>query len=116
MIILTQPGITKYNPTRISSSVQPFEGSYFCLAEVPDNFDLSKEDMKKDHIDFWYELTSSLVDADKYKIRKYKGGIVEGIYDQLDLSKELNVAFGIYAIAQNCLWDVWQIWNRSIAK
>lgn len=116
MIILTQPNIAKLGShvTKISSTVKVGETWEYCLAEVPDNFTISGSKMKWFGFDFWYPLTESFVDASKYKLRKYKGGIVEGVLEQIGLSKEINIAYSIFAIAANRKADVWQIWERSI--
>lgn len=65
-------------------------------------------------IDFWWCVQTSLLKAPKYKLRKYKGGIVEGIMEQLDVSKEINIAYGIYAIASERKADEFQVWERSV--
>jgi len=113
MIILTQPTIKGVKTQRISNAVKHCH-QWYCLAEVSDDFNLSENDMKKLNIDFWYELAFSQVDASNYKLRKYKGGVIEGIMEQLNLSKEVNLAFAIYAIKQGRKTDFWQIWYRSI--
>ena len=113
MIILTQPTIKGARTQRISETVK-LGNEVYCLAEVSEDFNLSENGMKKLNIDFWYELTYSQVDASKYKLRKYQGGIIEGIMEQLNLSKEVNLAFAIYAIQQDRKDDVWKIWNKSI--
>lgn len=115
MIILTQPNISRHNPIRQSSTVYVYATAW-CLAEVPDDFNLSTRAMKKDNIGFWWQVTSSFVDASKYKGRKYQGGIVQGINEQLHLSKERNIAYGIYAIAVDRKGDEFSIWEKSILK
>jgi hypothetical protein len=114
MLILTQPGIESFNPARISSTVVScFE---FCMADVNDDFNPTEEEMEAAGIMFWWQITRSQLRADFYKLRKYKGGIVEGILDQLNVSKEINIAYGIYAIADVRQADEWQVWERSILK
>lgn len=115
MIILTESAIKALNPTRISSVVVSFEQEY-CLAEVPDNFDLSEEQMLDLKINYWYELTGSQINVDKFKIRKNKAGIIDEIQEQIGVSKERNIAYAIYAIASNRKSSIWQIWERSILK
>lgn len=115
MIILTQPGITKLvDPTKISSTVKC--GGDYCLAVVPDDFDANEEQMAVVGLDFWYEVTASQLSAEEYKLRKYDGGIIEGIMEQLSLSKERNLAYAIYAIAADRVADEFQVWERSIKK
>lgn len=113
MIILTEPAIKGIGVKRISKTVN-FGCQSYCLAEVIDTFNLSKKDMIVYNIDFWYELCDSQVDASNYKLRKYQGGIIEGIMEQLNLSKEVNLAFAIYAIQSDRKADFWQVWDRSI--
>ncbi len=113
MIILTQPGIAIMKPIRISSVVFVSDTPY-CLAEVPEGFSLDFDQMMVLDIDFWWEVTGSLVDASKYKLQKYHGGIVEGIMEQLNLSKEQNIAYSIFAIASDRVANEWQVWERSI--
>jgi len=113
MIILTQPGISTFKPTKISSTVTSF-GIEYCLAVVPDEFGISERQMKAAGIDFWWAVAGSQLDALFYKMRKYKGGIVEGIIDQVGVSKEINIAYAIYSIAEGRKADEFQIWERSI--
>lgn len=97
---------------RVSLTVNYLQA--YCLAEVEEDFDPSESEMESNNIDFWYEVTGSQVDASDYKLRKYKGGIIEGVMNQMNLSKERNLAYSIYAIAQLRKSDEWQIWNRSM--
>ena len=115
MIILTQPGISSFNPSKVSSTVMSF-GINYCLAEVNDDFVLSERQMKKAGIDFWWAVTGSQLDASFYKLRKYKGGLISGIIDQVNVSKEINIAYAIYSIAEGRKADEFQIWERSISK
>jgi len=113
MIILTQPGISAFKPSKVSTTVTSF-GIQYCLATVPDDFDVSERQMKKAGIDFWWAVTGSLLDASYYKLRKYKGGLVTGILDQVGVSKEINIAYAIHSIAEGRKADEYQIWERSI--
>lgn len=113
MIILTQPTIKALSPSRMSTIVCAFR-EHYCLAEVADDFKLSEKQMKNMGIDFWWEVTGSQLDGSNYKLRKYNGGLIEGIIEQLNVSKEVNLAYGIYSICVDRKADVWQVWERSI--
>lgn len=112
MIILTQPGIQAFNPTRMSSVINYFQD--FCLAEVSDDFSPTEKEMIDNNIDFWWSVQGSQVDASEYEIQKYKEGIIYGIEDQLGLTKEINRAYAIHAIAYESGKDVWTVWDESI--
>lgn len=113
MIILTQPTIKALNPIRVSTIVCAFR-EHYCLAEVPDDFYISERKMENMGIDFWWAVTESQLDASNYKLRKYTGGLIEGIIEQLNVSKEINLAYGIYSVCSDRKADVWQVWERSI--
>jgi hypothetical protein len=113
MIIFTQPGIKAYSPSRISSTV--IHGTMeSCIAEVPDDFKLTERQMRKAGIDFWWCVESSQLTAENYILSRFRGGIVEGIEDQLNVSKEINIAYGIYAIAYQLRQDEFDVWELSI--
>lgn len=114
MIILTTPSIKHVHPKRISSVVK-YAGSDFCLAEVDDNISLTQQRMNKYKIPFWWELGAGHIDSEEWDYdAKYKGGLIEGIEWVYSLSKEKNIAIGIYEIARNAGLDPFVLWEQSI--
>lgn len=115
MVVYTNPQVKSLGATRISSVVT-YGNNQYCIAEVPSDFNPTEDQMIESGVDFWYPVSTSFVDASAYKLRKYKKGIVYGLEEQLGLTKEINVAYGIYAVASERRANVWQVWERSIKR
>ncbi len=116
MIILTTPEISKLEPTKMSSVVE-YGYSTFCLAEVPDDFEIEEEEMDSLDITFWYPLTGSQIDPTEYRSSyKWKGGMPQAAMEDYNLSKERNIAFIIHSVAEYRDLTVWELWEKAIEK
>jgi len=114
MVILTTKNISKLNPKKQSSSVYWIEQDY-CLAEVDDNFHISLEEMEALNIWFYWELAGGHFDANKFPL-KSEYNLVEQIYNTYDVSKEQNIALGIYEVCREYGYDAfefWEIYNKD---
>jgi len=115
MIIYTTANIKKVNPKKISSILN-YCGEN-CLAEVDDDFNMTLEEITDLGIDFWYELGQGYIDATEYDIKKkWDGGLIEGIENVMDLSKERNIAMSIREIANYNYIDPFELWELAIKK
>lgn len=114
MIILTTPEIYKVRPLKQSSTI---EGKYqdYCLAEVPDEFNLTEEEMESNNIAFWYELADGYFDVEKYDYDYYKNrGLVEGVSLTYDISKEKNIALAIYVVCKGIDKEPMNYWEETL--
>lgn len=114
MIIYTNSNIEKINPNRLSKVIE-HASAKVCLAEVPDEFNLSQDKMLKHGIDFWYELSIGYFNHEDFDYEYFldsKQNIVEAIERTYNVAKERNIALAIHTLSNQIGEDAIDFFNK----
>lgn len=117
MKILTQPGIIKTGLTSNISETIDWLGNEYCIAYVPDGFNLNEKEMKIIGVDFWWELCPGYFDPILYDEDIFNDrGLIVGVYETYNVSKEKNIAMAIYEITRFLNQDPIEYWNKTLPR